>query len=79
VDGLDGTKVSAIRDKVRANKNLPDAESIVYRADREADRRVLRLDSVIPLTMALIYLFLLVYFRRIGGYRKLTIGDSEKA
>ena len=38
------------------------------------DRKTLIADSFIPATMAVIYLFLLLYFMSIGGYKPVHIG-----
>ena len=47
-------------------------------ADQAGDRKTLKADSFIPLTMAAIYLLILLYFKSIGGYKALTIDEEEK-
>ncbi|MCA9051676.1 MAG: hypothetical protein KDA89_23220, partial [Planctomycetaceae bacterium] len=42
------------------------------------DRRTLVADSAIPAAMAVIYLILLIYFKMIGGYKPLSITDTQK-
>ena len=37
------------------------------------DRETLKADSYIPLTMAIIYMLLFLYFKSIGGYRAVHI------
>ncbi len=84
--GLDGEKLGAITgnlSKLRETNssataaNLPAAESKVLTASIEGDRRTLRTDAFIPATMAVIYLALLLYFKSIGGYRPISISESE--
>ena len=43
------------------------------------DRKTLKADSFIPVTMAVIYLLLLVYFKSIGGYKAVRLEDSPTA
>ena len=38
---------------------------------------LLKFDSFIPATMAVIYLLILLYFKTIGGYRPLTIDEQK--
>ncbi len=87
--GLDGKKfgdVSAKLAKAREAANgdtaaaytkLTPAEKAVHEASIEGDRHTLRADSFIPATMAAIYLLLLVYFKSIGGYKVVHIGEAE--
>lgn len=51
-----------------AEERTPEQEAIV-KASETGDRMTLKVDSYIPLTMAVIYLLLLLYFRSKGGYR----------
>jgi MFS family permease len=72
--GLDGKKLGA------AKETKPDArtheQQQVVEADIRGDRRTLVTDSMIPATMAVIYLGLLIYFKSIGGYRPLKIHEQ---
>ena len=52
---------------------LSEEQRAVYAASIAGDRMTLRVDSVIPATMAVIYLLLLLYFKAIGGYRPVHI------
>lgn len=73
VTGLDGTKLSEAQkatDKTPDQKALADA-SIV------GDRKTLKADSFIPAAMAVVFLALLLYFKSIGGYRPLKIGEEH--
>jgi MFS family permease len=56
---------------------LTDVEKDVFEASIAGDRKTLKADSVIPAFMAAIYLFLMFYFKSIGGYKPETI-DPER-
>lgn len=71
--GLDGKKLA---DAKEAKPRTPEQEKVVT-ADQVGDRRTLKADSFIPLTMAVIYLLLLFYFKAIGGYKAIRIGEHE--
>ena len=58
-------------------KALTDAEVKVHKASIEGDKRTLKADSFIPGAMAVIYLLILLYFKSIGGYKPVTIGEKE--
>ena len=58
-------------------KALTDAEVKVHKASIEGDKRTLKADSFIPGAMAVIYLLILLYFKSIGGYKPVTIGERE--
>ena len=92
--GIDGKQLGAIQKKLddarkelagqgiddpaAALAKLAPPERTVLAASIAGDRQTLRADSVIPATMAAIFLLLALYFRTIGGYRALRIGDDEK-
>lgn len=91
--GLDGAKLgevnnrlSALREQITkeggdvstAPSRLDATDRAVYQASITGDRQTLRADSFIPLTMAGIYLLMLLYFAAIGGYKRVTI-DGESA
>jgi MFS family permease len=75
VQGIDGQKLDAAK-KVDAAKRTP-AEAAVVAADVSGARRTLKADAFIPATMAAIYLLILLYFKAIGGYRPVQIGELE--
>ncbi|MDP4626385.1 MAG: MFS transporter [Akkermansiaceae bacterium] len=50
-----------------------EAQQTIVDADIEGNRDTLRVDSFIPAAMAVIFLFLFLYFRKIGGYKPLSI------
>ena len=60
-------------------KGLTAAEQKVQEASIAGDRQTLKADSVIPLTMAVIYLLMMLYFKSKGGYKPLTIEEQEAA
>jgi MFS family permease len=60
-------------------KGLTANEQKVQEASIAGDRKTLKADSVIPLTMAVIYLLLMLYFKSKGGYKPLTIEEQEAA
>jgi MFS family permease len=92
--GLDGAKFGAIQTKLAtareestkaggtaaaAIEKLAPAERTVHEASIAGDRRTLKFDSLIPATMAAIYLILLVYFKTIGGYKVVHIREDSAA
>ncbi len=94
VNGLDGSKLGEINKKLEgiradiakekgdistAPTKLEPDEQKAYQASIQGDRETLRADSFIPLTMAIIYLLMLLYFKSIGGYKRVTIGDESPA
>ena len=54
-------------------------EKKVLEAVVRGDRKTLVADSAIPATMAVIYLLLLLYFKSIGGYKPVHIGQEPAA
>jgi len=54
----------------------PEQETVVA-ADIDGNRKTLKVDSLIPAAMAVIYLLLMLYFRAIGGYRPVAIGEKS--
>ncbi len=73
VTGLDGTKLSEAQ---KATEKTPDQKALAD-ASIVGDRKTLKADSFIPATMAAIFLLLALYFKSIGGYRPLTIGEEK--
>ena len=69
VHGLDGTKLSAAQ---TAATKTPEQQT-VSEASIIGDRETLKADAFIPLTMAIIYALLFLYFKSIGGYRPVHI------
>ena len=91
VYGLDGRKLGDVQANLAAAraKLTPDAEpraaveelsaaeQAVYNASIVGDRKTLVADSAIPITMAGIYLLLLLYFKAIGGYKVVEIDEQK--
>ncbi|MGB1873731.1 MAG: MFS transporter [Akkermansiaceae bacterium] len=68
---LEEAKGTAVDDRT-------EAQATVVAADIEGNRRTLKVDSLIPGTMAVIYLFLIFYFRAKGGYKPVELASGEK-
>ena len=92
VYGLDGEKLGKVNDEIKAvraanEKATSDAEKqeispksqMVAKASIDGDRDTLRADSLIPATMAVIYLLLVVFFKSIGGYKPLSLNEADKS
>jgi hypothetical protein len=75
VTALDGKKVEEAK-KVEAEKRTPEQQAMVE-GEIGGSRKTLLYDAILPVGMAIIYLLLLLYFKAIGGYRPLTIADTE--
>lgn len=84
--GLDGKKFGQVQEelnKLRETKpdatpaDLPEASRIVMDASIKGDRDTLVADSLIPATMAVIYLCLAIYFRAIGGYKPIHLAGTK--
>ncbi|OYV04640.1 MAG: hypothetical protein CFE26_15805 [Verrucomicrobiales bacterium VVV1] len=71
--GLDGKKLAEAKEA----KEKTEEQKKVVAADQVGDRHTLKADSFLPLAMAAIYLLLFLYFKSIGGYRPLTIAETE--
>ena len=74
--GLDGTKLSEAQGRIGEDKGQPGDQDIVN-ASITGDRNTLKADAYIPLTMAAIYLGILLYFKSKGGYKVVSIDDNE--
>ncbi|MBL8736369.1 MAG: MFS transporter [Planctomycetes bacterium] len=90
--GLDGDKLGAaqqrladvrkalaeqnVTDNATALAKLSDEDQKVLRASMAADRQTLRVDALIPATMAVVFLLLALWFKSQGGYRVLRIGKN---
>jgi hypothetical protein len=58
-----------------SSKRTPEQTAVVD-ANIEGNRQTLRVDSLIPATMAFIYLLMFLYFQAIGGYKAIHVGDE---
>ncbi|MCX6956045.1 MAG: hypothetical protein NTV51_28240 [Verrucomicrobia bacterium] len=75
VYAIDGKKLAEAKE---AKTPTPEQKAIVA-ADQTGDRSTLKADSFIPLTMAIIFIAILIYFKTIGGYKVLHLADVEKS
>lgn len=75
VTAIDGTKLAEAQ-KVAVAERTPAQQAIVD-ASITGDRRTLKADAFIPLTMALIYLLMLLYFKAIGGYKTVHLEGTS--
>ena len=64
IQGLDGSKVGAVRAEPDARTN---DEKLVHDADLHGGRMALKITAAVPATMALLYLLLIAYFKAKGG------------
>jgi hypothetical protein len=71
VNGLDGKKLGEVKSTPK-DQRTPEQKTVAD-SDLKGDRRTLVTDSLIPATMAAIYLLLLLYFKAIGGYKPVHI------
>lgn len=93
--GLDGKKLGDVqerlskvraelakagkRDPLAALAELTPAERAVHEASIAGDRKTLVADASIPACMAVIYLLILIYFKSIGGYKRVEIAPGVAA
>jgi MFS family permease len=93
VRGIDGKQLSAANDKLGAARaelakggdhdpshalaRLSADERTLVQSSIAGDRQTLRVDSLIPATLAVIYLLLALWFKSRGGYRVLTIDEQD--
>ncbi len=78
--GLDGAKKGAVLDAPE-EKLTPEQKAIkplLVEANLHGGRTALKLTSFVPLTMAVIYLLLILYFKAIGGYKAVHIEGTGK-
>jgi hypothetical protein len=53
------------------------ADKAIAAASIAGDRKTLVADSFIPAGMALIYLLIFIYFKTVGGYKAVRIGENQ--
>jgi hypothetical protein len=75
VTPIDGKRLEEA--KTTEVEKRTEAQKIVIASDIQGNRNTLKVDSFIPAGMALIYLLLILYFKSIGGYRPVQIGESN--
>jgi MFS family permease len=74
IEPIDGKRLEAA--KKTPVDDRTEAEATVVAADIEGNRRTLKVDSLIPATMAVIFLLLMLYFKASGGYKVVNIDDK---
>lgn len=74
--GLDGVKVGQVTAKPESE--LTEAEKTVRATVIFGGRMSLKWTALVPLTMALGYLLLILYFRAIGGYKQVHIEGAGR-
>ena len=74
VFAIDGKKLEEAKTAVKEDKASEEQKAIV-KANQAGDRATLKADSFIPMTMAAIYLCLLIFFKSIGGYRTVKLDE----
>jgi hypothetical protein len=72
---IDGKKLEEAKAVAEAERS--EVQKLVIASDIQGNRKTLKVDSFIPAGMALIYLFLILYFKSIGGYRPVQIGEKH--
>ena len=77
IQGLDGSKVGAIRDKDDAARSVDEKQ--VHDADLYGGKMALRMTAAVPATMAALYLVLILYFKARGGYKQVHIEGTGHA
>ncbi|MDQ8200556.1 MFS transporter [Pelagicoccus enzymogenes] len=71
VAAIDGKKLAEAR-----SQEIPsEVQQTLIDSSLKGDRKTLRVDSLIPATMTVIFLGLLIYFRRLGGYRRVDLDN----
>jgi MFS family permease len=75
VNAIDGKKLAEAKEA----KERTDAQKAIVASDQTGDRKTLKADSLIPVTMALIYLLMLLYFKTIGGYKTVHLEGTSAA
>lgn len=82
IQGLDGAKKAALLAKPATSLTPQEVvdRPLVEAANMEGGRMALKVTAAIPLTMAVFYLLLILYFKAKGGYRPVQIvGSGEGA
>jgi MFS family permease len=64
--------------KEEGRPNLDKDKEPVEKSNLYGGQMAMRLTAFVPLTMALLYLLLILYFRSKGGYTKVEIGKDEE-
>lgn len=78
IQGLDGAKKGALMAKADDKLTEQDKRDkpLVVAANLEGGRMALKVTAAVPLTMAVLYLLLVLYFKSKGGYKAVHIAGS---
>ena len=78
VQGLDGSKSGPVMEKAKDfSITLPPDEQAVRDASFYGGQSALKITAIVPAFMALGFLFLLLHFRRTGGYKQIVLPSSD--
>ncbi|MEO5957770.1 MAG: MFS transporter [Opitutaceae bacterium] len=83
INGLDGSKKAELLGKAD-DKLTPQEKAdkpLIVAANMEGGRKALKVTAAVPLTMAVLYLLLILYFKAKGGYRPVHLegtGDAAR-
>ena len=78
VQGLDGSKSGPVMEKAKDfSITLPPDEQAVRDASFFGGQSALKITAIVPAFMALGFLFLLLHFRRTGGYKQIVLPSSD--
>ena len=81
IAGLDGSKVGALMETDPAALSAAETQEreILVEASIRGGQSAFRVTSLVPLTMAIGFLILILYFRAQGGYKAIKLGHEEDA
>ncbi len=79
VQGLDGSKAGPVMEKAKDfSIELPPDEQAVRDASFHGGQTALRVTAAIPVFMALGFLYLIIHFRRKGGYKQIELTSQQE-
>ena len=79
VQGLDGSKAGPVMEKAKDfSIELPPDEQAVRDASFHGGQTALRITAAIPVFMALGFLYLIIHFRRKGGYKQIELTSQQE-
>ena len=80
VQGLDGSKAGPVMEKAKDfSIELPPDEQAVRDASFHGGQTALRITAGVPVFMALGFFYLIIHFRRKGGYKQIELTSSNEA
>ena len=79
VQGLDGTKAGPVMEKAKDfSITLPPDEQAVRDASFHGGQTALRITAAIPVFMAFGFFYLIIHFRRKGGYKQIELESQQE-